>query len=77
MIGQSTGYYIEIRPFTEDENDRGFRRMWTSGRHNAERVECGANINLNHAKYYTRIVDVAATIHACTAPSGETTEAPQ
>ena len=32
-------------------------RMGPMGEHRAERVESGANINLNHEKFYTRIVD--------------------
>lgn len=59
MMEHAVGFYIEIRPFTEDESDAGFRRMHTSSLHNAEKIERGANINLNHEKYYTRIVDCA------------------
>lgn len=55
-----TGFYIEIRPFTEDESDGGFRRMHTGSLHNAKKIERGANINLNHEKYYTCIVETAA-----------------
>lgn len=57
---ETTGFYIEIRPFTEDETDGGFVRMHSSSRHNAEKIERGANINLNHEKYYTKIIDRAA-----------------
>lgn len=58
MEQKTTGFYIEIRPFTEDETDGGFVRIHASSRRNAEKIERGANINLNHAKYYTRIVDL-------------------
>jgi hypothetical protein len=52
----SEQFYVEIRPYTEDEKDSGFTRMGPMSRHNAEKVDRGANINLNHSKYYTRIV---------------------
>jgi hypothetical protein len=32
-------------------------RMGPMSEHRAERVERGASINLNHEKFYTRIVD--------------------
>lgn len=49
-------FYVEIRPITEDETDVGFRRMGPMPERQAEKVERGANINLNHRDYYTRIV---------------------
>ena len=48
-------FYVEIRPFTENERDPGFRCFGPMSEHRAERVEDGVNINLNHEKYYTRI----------------------
>ena len=54
-----TVFYVEIRPYTEDESDAGFRRMGPMSEHKAERVDRGANINLRHEKYYTRIVSAA------------------
>lgn len=50
-------YYVEIRPFSDDKSDPGFRRMGPFNHHHAERVENSANINLNHEKYYTIIVE--------------------
>jgi hypothetical protein len=49
-------WYVEIWPHTEDESDEGFRKMKAQSQHDAERIERGANHNLNHEKYYTRIV---------------------
>lgn len=53
-------FYVEIRPFTEDEGDPGFRRMGPMSERKAEKVDRGASINLNHEKYYTRIVQGTA-----------------
>jgi hypothetical protein len=50
-------FYVEIRPYSDDQADPGFRRMGPFNRHHAERVESGANINLNHTKYYTIILE--------------------
>ena len=49
-------WVVEIRPFSEDENDPGFRRMPAGSEREAEKIERGTNINLNHRDYYTRIV---------------------
>ena len=49
--------YVEIRPFSEDEDDPGFRRMKCRSQRDAELVNSGANVNLNHERYYTRIVE--------------------
>lgn len=50
-------WFVEIRPFVGDETDPGFKRIDCGpSYHSAERVESGANINLNHDKYYTIIV---------------------
>jgi hypothetical protein len=49
-------FYVEIRPYTEDESDPGFRRMGPMSERKAEKVDRGVNINLNHKDYYTRIV---------------------
>lgn len=48
-------WYVEIRPYTDDEKDPGFCRMGPLSEHNANKVDRGANINLNHEKYYTRM----------------------
>lgn len=48
--------YVEIRPRTEDESDPGYRRMGPFGVRDATRIDVGININLNHERYYTRIV---------------------
>ncbi len=49
-------FYVEIRPFTEDETDPGFRRMEAQSLHDAKRIARGASINLNGEKYYAKIV---------------------
>ena len=49
-------WYVEIRPYTEDENDPGFLRMMAHSERDAQRIMRGANINLNHHHYYTRII---------------------
>ncbi len=46
-------WYVEIRRYGGDNNDPGYRRMQAQSRHDAERIERGANINLNHENYYT------------------------
>ena len=51
-------YYVEIRPWNDDETDPGFRRMGPMSEHQADKVDRGANINLNHEKYYTIIVQL-------------------
>lgn len=63
-------WFVEIRPFTEDETDAGFRRMEAQSERDAERISRGADINLNHAKYYTRIVRPTPTVSRphCTTP---------
>lgn len=53
-------WYVEIRPYTEDEKDPGFRRMGPFSERLADKVDDGVNINLNHGKYYTRIVRAPA-----------------
>lgn len=52
----SNKWLVEIRPFNDDESDPGFRRLEAHNERDAERIERGANINLNHEKYYTQIV---------------------
>lgn len=49
-------WYVEIRPYSDDRADGGFRRMGPMSERQADKVDRGANINLNHEKYYTAIV---------------------
>lgn len=46
--------YVEIVNTTTDEV---VKRMGPMNERTAERVESGANINLNHDEYHTRIVE--------------------
>lgn len=51
-------WYVEIRPYSEDESDPGFRRLGPfNSERQADKVDNGANINLNHEKYYTLLVE--------------------
>ncbi len=47
-------YYVEIVAY---KNDRVAKRMGPFSERKAERVDGGANINLDHENFYTRIVD--------------------
>lgn len=47
-------HYVEI---VRAEGGVVVRRIEAGGERSAERVERGANINLNHDLYYTRIVE--------------------
>ena len=49
--------YVAIRRHGGDETDPGFRRMKASGMTDARRIQAGAQINLNHEKYFTTIVE--------------------
>ena len=51
-----TNYYVEIVK-SGDEGDEVVKRMGPMNERKAERVERGANINLDHEHYYTRVVD--------------------
>lgn len=50
-------WYVEIVPYGREfpETDPGFKRMGPMFKREAERVDSGANINLNHDRYYTRL----------------------
>lgn len=45
-------YYVEI---VDDETGEVVKRMGPMNERKAERVENGANINMDHNRYYTRI----------------------
>ena len=49
-------YFVEIRSFDNDEEP--IKKMGPMSEWKAEKVECGAMINLNHEKYYTVIVPI-------------------
>lgn len=46
--------YVEI---VETKTDRVERRMGPMSERQAERVERGAEINLNHERFYVRVID--------------------
>ena len=46
-------YYVEIVAYEDDEVAS---RMGPMSERKANKVDAGANINLNHEEYYTRIV---------------------
>lgn len=46
-------YYVEIVSFATGE---AVKRMKASSERQAEKLDRGVNINLNHDEYYTRIV---------------------
>ena len=47
-------YYVKIVRF---ENDKVVERMGPMSEQKAIKVDTGANINLNHEEYYTRITN--------------------
>jgi len=47
-------YYVEIVAF---EGDKVIKRMGPMSERKADLVDSGANRNLNHEDYYTRIID--------------------
>ena len=47
-------YYVEIVKYGEPEEV--VKRMGPMPERKADEVDAGANINLNHEEYYTRIV---------------------
>lgn len=47
------GHYVEIVRYSDGEV---VRRMGPMSERNADRVDSGADRNLNHEEYYTRIV---------------------
>ncbi len=49
-------FYLEIRPRTENESDPGFRRMGPMSNRDVVTCDAGANRNLNHRNYYTKII---------------------
>jgi hypothetical protein len=54
---QGDTHYVEIVSF--DDGDV-IKRMGPMPERKAERVDSGANINLDHANYYTRVVPVVS-----------------
>ena len=46
-------HYVEIVKYKTDEI---IERMGPMSEHKADKVDGGANINLNHEEYYTRII---------------------
>ena len=46
-------YYIEIVEFV---SEKGVERKGPYTERQADRIDDGMNINLNHSRYYTRIV---------------------
>ena len=46
--------YVEI---VKHEKEEVVKRMGPMTEHKADKVDDGANINLNHEEYYTRIVE--------------------
>lgn len=47
-------HWVEIVSYSDD---KVVRRMGPMGRHKANKVDAGVNINLNHDDYYTRVVE--------------------
>jgi hypothetical protein len=47
-------YYVEI---VETDTDKVEKRMGPHTKQMANRIEDGVNINLNHEKYFTRVVE--------------------
>jgi len=47
--------YLEIVHYNGDVDTR--IDVSTQSQHNIDRIERGANINLNHANYYTRVIE--------------------
>jgi hypothetical protein len=59
---QGTGLGMKwVVQVVEHDTDRVERSIDCESHHKAERVEDGLNINLNHARYYTRIVEKGPT----------------
>ena len=53
----STKHYVEIvRSRDGDEDEEVVRRMGPHDAHKAEKIACGAEINLNWEKFYVRVV---------------------
>lgn len=48
-------YYVEIVKYGEPEEV--VKRMGPFSEREADKIDRGANINLNHKEYYTRIVE--------------------
>lgn len=46
-------YYIEIVEFA---SEKVIERKGPYSEHKADRIDDGMNINLNHEKYYTRVI---------------------
>lgn len=55
-----------MKLFVDIVKDTGevVRHMKATSRHDAERIERGANINLNHEHYFTRIVEEPEAVGA-------------
>lgn len=47
-------YYVEI---VARKDDKVVRRMGPMSEHKADKVESGANINLDHERFYTRVTE--------------------
>lgn len=43
-MSKAEKWFMEIRPFTEDENDPGFRRLAANSERDAERMSRGATV---------------------------------
>lgn len=48
-------WIVEILPYGDDTSDPGYRKMTAQSEHDARKINRGANINLNHERYYTRV----------------------
>lgn len=55
LKGDKMEYYVEIVKYGDPEEV--VKRMGPMSDRKADKVDSGANINLNHEKYYTRIVE--------------------
>lgn len=51
-----TNHYVEIVEMDDDGKERVEKRMGPMGERKAEKVERGVSINLNHERYFTRVV---------------------
>lgn len=49
-----TNFYVEI---VDDETEEVVKRMGPHTERTADRIEDGVNINLNHERFFTRIVE--------------------
>jgi hypothetical protein len=50
--------FVEIVKYADgDAEEEVVKRMGPSSQHRAEKIERGADINLDHENYFTRVVD--------------------